>query len=366
MILLPAIDLHQGKCVRLFRGDYSTAQVVAGDPVETARQFMNQGAHWLHMVDLDGAKDGEPRNMELILQTAREVPVNIQVGGGIRSLATVEKYLSSGAARVILGSAALEDPEFVRQAIKSYGKKIAVGIDALNGMAAAQGWTRHSGTDYIELAKQVEDMGAEYIICTDIHKDGTQDGPNLEMLDRLNRSVSCNIIASGGISSLLDIAALYDLGLYGAIAGKAIYSGSLDLAAAAEVSHRFSSEKAKTRSAIQDELERFFKKSPLVPAIVQDFDTGEVLTLAYMNHASLEKTLATRQTWFYSRSRKALWHKGETSGNTQEVVSIAADCDEDALLVKVRPHGPACHTGSKSCFFRVLAEENRKEEEANE
>ncbi len=365
MIILPAIDIHEGKCVRLFRGDYSTAQVVAGDPVETARRFMAQGANWLHMVDLDGAKAGYPQNMDLILQVAQEVNMNIQVGGGIRTLNTVEQYLSAGVARVILGPAALETPEFVRQSVKAYGRKIAVGIDALNGMAATQGWTQHSGTGYIELAKQVEDMGVEYIICTDIHKDGTQDGPNLEMLDQLNRSVSCNIIASGGMSSLLDIVALYDLGLYGAIAGKAIYAGSLDLAAAVGVSHRFSSEKAKTQAAVRDELERFFKKASLIPAIVQDFDTGEVLMLAYMNHDALEKTLQSRQTWFYSRSRKALWHKGETSGNTQEVVSIAADCDNDTLLVKVHPKGPACHTGNNSCFFRVLAEENSEGEGKN-
>lgn len=354
MIILPAIDIHKGKCVRLFRGDYATAQVVAGDPVETAKGFRNQGAHWLHMVDLDGAKAGCPVNQDLILHTTESIGMNVEVGGGIRDMKTVENYLVGGASRVILGSAALAAPGFVREAVKTYGKQIAVGIDALNGMAATEGWTQKSGMNYMELAKRMEDLGVQYIICTDIHKDGTQAGPNLEMLDKLNRAVSCNIIASGGVSSLLDIVELYDLGLYGAIAGKAVYAGTLDLKTAVRVCHKFSNKKPKTQAAVQDELERFFVKSNLIPAIVQDADTNEVLMLAYMNSEALGKTLETGSTWFYSRSRAALWNKGETSGNTQKVVSVFADCDNDTLLVRVKPNGPACHTGARSCFFKEI------------
>lgn len=362
MILLPAIDIHKGKCVRLFRGDYATAEVVAGDALETARRFQEQGAHWLHMVDLDGAKEGRPVNRELILNTVRGTDMHVELGGGIRDMAAVEDYLTNGVSRVILGSAALENPDFVREAVKEFGRQIAVGIDALGGKAAAQGWTRQSGTDYIDLAKRVEDMGVQYIICTDIHKDGTQAGPNLEMLDRLNRAVGCNIIASGGVSGLMDIIALYDLGLYGAIVGKALYAGTLDLRAAVQAGHRFSGQIFKTETALSDELERFFRKSELIPAIVQDADTDEVLMLAYMNSAALRKTLETGYTWFYSRSRKALWNKGETSGNTQKVLSIAADCDDDTLLVRVRPNGPACHTGNRSCFFKEIMGESQEEE----
>lgn len=363
MIILPAIDIHEGKCVRLFRGDYATAQVVAGDAGETARQFREQGAHWLHMVDLDGAREGRPVNQALILETARHAGMHVEVGGGIRDMAAVEAYLEAGAGRVILGSAALEDPAFVREAVKAYGRRIAVGIDALGGKAATQGWTRQSGTHYIDLARQLEDMGVEYIICTDIQKDGTQAGPNLEMLDRLNRAVGCNIIASGGVSSLLDMVALYELGLYGAIAGKALYAGTLDLRAAVRACHRFSGRAPKTEAAVNDELERFFQKGELVPAVVQDADSGQVLMLAYMNSAALGKTMRTGYTWFYSRSRQALWNKGETSGNTQRVVSITADCDNDTLLVKVRPNGPACHTGAVSCFFKEVWSGNQEEEE---
>ncbi|MCI9552398.1 MAG: 1-(5-phosphoribosyl)-5-[(5-phosphoribosylamino)methylideneamino]imidazole-4-carboxamide isomerase [Acutalibacter sp.] len=358
MIVLPAIDLHQGRCVRLLRGDYATAQVVAPDPVETALHFKEQGAHWLHMVDLDGAKSGRPENMELILRVAETVNMNIEVGGGIRSMETVAGYLEKGISRVILGSAALEDPDFVRQAVKAFGKQVAVGIDALDGRAAAQGWTKQSGTDYIELARRMEDMGVQYIICTDIRQDGTQQGPNLEMLDRLNQAVGCNIVASGGVSSLLDLIELYDLGLYGAIAGKAVYAGALDLREAVAVCHKISGKKPKTEGAIADELDRYFSKSELIPAIVQDADTHQVLMLAYMNRAALRKTLETGYTWFYSRSRKSLWNKGETSGNTQRVVSIAADCDDDTLLVRVKPNGPACHTGKESCFYKRIAGES--------
>lgn len=362
MIILPAIDLHQGQCVRLFQGDYSTAHVVADSPLATARSFREQGAHWMHMVDLDGAKSGKPQNAELIFDVAGNVDIHVEVGGGIRDIATVEFYLEHGISRVILGSAALRDPEFVKEAVKKYGKKIAVGIDALGGKAAAEGWTEKSETDYIELAKRMESFGVEFIICTDIQQDGMMNGPNLEMLDKLNRAVGCNIIASGGVSSLFDLINLYDLGLYGAIAGKSIYTGALDLRKAITACQQISGKPHKTRQALEDELERYFRKSELIPAIVQEDSTGEVLMLAYMNRESMEKTLQTGATWFYSRSRQTLWNKGETSGHTQQVCSIYADCDDDTLLIKVNQTGPACHTGSHSCFFKKLWPKKGKSE----
>ena len=354
MIILPAIDLHQGQCVRLFQGDYATAHVVAESALETARSFQEQGAHWMHMVDLDGAKAGKPQNTQLILDTAQKVDMHIEVGGGIRDMGAVEMYLEKGVSRVILGSAALRDPAFVKEAVKKYGRQIAVGIDALGGKAAAQGWTEKSATDYLELARRMEDIGVEFIICTDIQQDGMMSGPNLEMLDKLNRAVSCNIIASGGVSSLLDIVNLYDLGLYGAIAGKSIYTWALDLRRAITACQRVSGKAPKTRRAVEDELERYFRKSDLIPAVIQEEGTGQVLMLAYMNRESLLKTLETGSTWFYSRSRRALWNKGETSGHTQKVCAIYSDCDDDTLLIKVVQTGPACHTGSHSCFFKTL------------
>ena len=352
MILLPAIDLHQGQCVRLLRGDYDTAQVVAADPVETARAFEEQGAGWLHVVDLDGAKEGAPKNAELIAQVVERTGLQVEVGGGIRNMATVDRYLELGAARVILGSAALRDPQFVAEAVKRYGKRVAVGIDALGGKVAAEGWLEQSQVDYLELARRMEDLGVQYLICTDISQDGTLAGPNLTMLDQLNQAVSCHVVASGGVSSLLDIVNLYDLGLYGAIAGKALYTGALDLRAAIAACRRIGGEKGAGLS--EDELDLYFRKSDLIPAIIQDDDTGEVLMLAYMNRESFRKSLETGTTWFYSRSRRALWNKGETSGHTQTIVGVWADCDDDTLLLRVKQKGAACHTGSHSCFYKKL------------
>ena len=352
MILLPAIDLHEGQCVRLLRGDYDTAQVVAADPVETARAFEEQGAGWLHVVDLDGAKEGAPKNAELIAQVVERTGLQVEVGGGIRNMATVDRYLELGAARVILGSAALRDPQFVAEAVKRYGKRVAVGIDALGGKVAAEGWLEQSQVDYLELARRMEDLGVQYLICTDISQDGTLAGPNLTMLDQLNQAVSCHVVASGGVSSLLDIVNLYDLGLYGAIAGKALYTGALDLRAAIAACRRIAGEKGAGLS--EDELDLYFRKCDLIPAIIEDDDTGEVLMLAYMNRESFRKSLETGTTWFYSRSRKALWNKGETSGHTQTIVSVRADCDDDTLLLRVKQKGAACHTGSHSCFYKKL------------
>lgn len=363
MIVLPAIDLHNGQCVRLYQGDYSTAEVVAADPISTARWFQEQGAHWIHMVDLDGAKAGAPENARLIFEVARQTDAHIEVGGGIRDMKTAEAYLSQGVSRVILGSAALRDPKFVREAVKTYGKKIAVGIDALDGKAAADGWTEQSQVDYLELARRMEDIGVQYLIFTDISHDGMMNGPNLVMLDKLNRAVSCNIIASGGVSSLLDLIALYDLGLYGAIAGRSVYSGALDLRAAITACHRISGKPPKTGAAVDDELDRFFRKADLIPAVIQDDDTEEVLMLAYMNRESLKRTLETGETWFYSRSRKTLWHKGETSGHIQKIVSAFADCDDDTLLFRVKQTGAACHTGNHSCFFRQLTPNSEEKKE---
>ena len=360
MIILPAIDIKDGKCVRLFQGDYSSVEVVSEDPVETARHFESQGARWLHMVDLDGAKDGAAVNSDLVFRVRENTDMHIEIGGGIRDMKTLEFYLSKGIDRVILGSAALHDPEFVQRAINDYGKRIAVGIDAIDGKVAIEGWLDKSEVDYVELAKKINAMGVSYLIVTDISKDGTMNGPNLSMLDVVNQAVDCNIIASGGVSSILDIVNIYDLGLYGAIAGKSLYNGALDLSAAVIVSQRVSGKKPKNSIEMDDNLERYFKKSDLLPAIVQEAGTKDVLMMAYMNQEALQKTLDSGYTWFYSRSRGCLWNKGETSGHTQKVMSIRADCDDDTLLVEVKQNGAACHTGRHSCFFKEIYKDKIK------
>lgn len=232
MIILPAIDICGGQCVRLLRGDFGTAEKVAEDPLETALSFRAAGADWLHMVDLDGAKAGRPVNTAIFTQAAEKSGLKVEVGGGIRSMETVEAYLAAGVSRVILGSAALSNPALVAEAAGRYGDRIAVGIDAKNRMVSADGWLNDSRVDFIELAKGVEQMGVGCIIFTDISKDGTLSGPNLEQLDELRRAVGCRVIASGGISDIEDIRALRQLDIYGAICGKSLYSGRLDLAEA--------------------------------------------------------------------------------------------------------------------------------------
>lgn len=238
MIVLPAIDIKSGDCVRLQRGDYNTVEKVAEDPYKTVQLFKDSGAKWMHMVDLDGAKDGTIENKDLILNLIKSSGLNVEVGGGIRNMDVADMYLSNGASRVILGSAAVKNPDFVKEAVRNYGDKIAVGIDAKDGMVCAEGWLDQSEIEYIELAKRMEDIGVKYIIFTDISKDGMLSGPNLGQLDELKNSVSCNIIASGGVASLKDIINISDLNVYGAITGRAIYTGDLDLAAAVEIGRR--------------------------------------------------------------------------------------------------------------------------------
>ena len=233
MIILPAIDIKDGNCVRLYKGDFGTVEKVAEDPLETARSFERQGAEWLHMVDLDGAKDAVPRYMPIFLDVAENTSLKVEVGGGIRSLDTMEKYLSGGISRVILGSVAVKDPKLVKTAIREFGgERVVVGIDAKNGMVSVEGWLDSSTVHYIDLAKEMERVGVRTIIFTDIAKDGTLEGPNLTQLSLLSKAVSCNIVASGGISDIGDIRALRQSGLYGAICGKSIYKGTLDLAEA--------------------------------------------------------------------------------------------------------------------------------------
>lgn len=238
MIILPAIDIKDGNCVRLFKGDYSTVSKVADNPYETAMSFADTGAKWMHMIDLDGAKDGKPVNSELIIDVAKNTPINVEVGGGIRNIKTIEYYLKNGICRVILGSAAIKNQQLIIDAVNNFGDKIAVGIDAKNGMVCAEGWTDKSEMKYLDLAKQMEQIGVKTIIFTDIDTDGTLSGPNLKQLDDLTHSVSCNIIASGGISNLKDIINVNSLNVYGCITGKAIYTGDLDLKMALDIASK--------------------------------------------------------------------------------------------------------------------------------
>lgn len=235
MIVIPAIDIKDGDCVRLFKGDYSTAHKVADNAVQTAIKFQEAGAKWIHMVDLDGAKDGKRVNSKIFLDVAKNTDLKIELGGGIRDMESIEYYLSNGISKVILGSAAVKKPEFVKEAVKVYGDKIVVGIDAKDGMVKAEGWIDSSEIHYIELAKRMESFGVSTIIYTDIDQDGTLAGPNLNDLDQLAHAVSCNIIASGGVANLKDLINLAEIDVFGAICGKAIYTGDLDLRQAIQI-----------------------------------------------------------------------------------------------------------------------------------
>ncbi len=232
MIILPAIDIKDGQCVRLYKGDYGTAERVAESWLDTARAFEKAGAKWLHMVDLDGAKSASQPNRDIFIGAARETGLKVEVGGGVRSLDTVEMYLSGGISRVIIGSAAVKAPELVKTAVKEYGERIAVGIDAKNGFVATEGWLETSDVHFTKLARAMSDVGVKYIIFTDISKDGTLSGVNSEQLDEINKCCKANIIASGGVKTIDDIMICKKLGLYGTICGKSLYSGTLDLAEA--------------------------------------------------------------------------------------------------------------------------------------
>ncbi|HBL84259.1 MAG: 1-(5-phosphoribosyl)-5-[(5-phosphoribosylamino)methylideneamino]imidazole-4-carboxamide isomerase [Clostridiales bacterium GWF2_38_85] len=238
MIIFPSIDMLGGRVVRLVEGDYATAHKVAADPIETAKIFESEGAEYLHLVDLDGSKSGEGTNSFITAVKAIADSTNLfmQCGGGIRSFERIDTLLSIGIKRVILGSIAAKDPDFVAEAVRKYGKAIAAGIDARNGMVATDGWTKDSGIDYIEFAKKMVSFGVDNIIFTDISRDCTLKGPNLEQLKPL-LSLGVNITASGGVGNINDIHDLKSLDVYGVICGKSIYSGTLKLREAISVAN---------------------------------------------------------------------------------------------------------------------------------
>lgn len=232
MIILPAIDLKDGKVVRLYKGDFDTVHQVADDPVATARAFYEAGARYIHMVDLDGAKDGTRQN-SAIVQAVADVGLRIELGGGIRTMADVEAVFSMGVYRAVIGSAAVTNPQLVADAVARWGGgRIAVGIDTQNGRVKTAGWVENSGLDYLDFAREMEQIGVKTIIFTDIETDGTLSGPAFEKLARLQSAVGCRIVASGGVSGNEDIRRLAGMGLYGAIIGKAYYAGTIDLAQA--------------------------------------------------------------------------------------------------------------------------------------
>ena len=234
MNIFPAIDLFDGKAVRLFKGDYDKMTVYSENPIEIAHDFENLGAKYLHVVDLQGAKDGNAQNFKIIKQIAGETSLFTEVGGGIRTLATVKAYLENGVDRVILGTAAVKDEAFLKEALALYKERIAVGVDIKDGFVAVNGWTESSRYDCFAFCKKMQSLGVKTLICTDISKDGAMQGTNRELYRELSEKFDINITASGGISTIEDVTALRALNLYGAIIGKAYYIGAIDLKEALE------------------------------------------------------------------------------------------------------------------------------------
>ena len=233
MILFPAIDMKDGRCVRLKKGDFATVHQVANSAMETAGRFKEAGAKWVHMVDLDGARDGVRQNFPFIYEVIQESGLKVDLGGGIKSELDLITIGEAGVARIVIGSAAVSKPELVKYGLQMYGPdRIAVGIDSLNGRVRTSGWEHDSGLDYLDFAAQMEQIGVKNIVFTDIAADGMLSGPSYEQLDALQKRVSCHIVASGGVTTIDDIKRLRDMGLYGAIIGKAYYAGTLDLAEA--------------------------------------------------------------------------------------------------------------------------------------
>ena len=234
MLIYPAIDLYEGKAVRLFKGDYDQMTVYSDDPPETAEAFARSGASRIHVVDLEGAREGTTPNFETVLAIKAASGLFVEIGGGIRSDETVAKYLDAGIDRVILGTAAVNDPDFLRRSVGRYRERIAVGIDVRDGYVAVSGWTELSQYTLEQFAGMMQDAGVKTIICTDISRDGAMRGTNRELYRQLSEALDIDIVASGGVSSIEDVEALTALGIHGAIIGKAYYTGAIDLAEAVE------------------------------------------------------------------------------------------------------------------------------------
>ena len=235
MILFPAIDLYERKAVRLYKGDYQNMTVYSENPIEVARDFEAAGATHIHMVDLEGAKSGETPNLSIVEQVARETSLFVEIGGGIRTMETVDRYLAAGVSRVILGTAAVNDEAFLTAAVNTYGDKIAVGADVKDGYIAIKGWLETSAVTLEAFLEKMQAIGVKNVICTDISRDGAMRGTNLALYRELSRKYSLDITASGGVSSLEDVRQLRQMDLYGAIIGKAYYTGAIDLKEALEV-----------------------------------------------------------------------------------------------------------------------------------
>ena len=235
MIIYPAIDVKDGRCVRLVQGQFNDVTVYSDNPVEMAKKFEQMGAQYLHVVDLDGARLGEPRNTAIVSEMAVKLGIPVQLGGGIRTIEMIEIILCKGIQRIILGTSAVNDPNLVKKAVQTFENNLAIGIDAKNGMVAIEGWAKTSEFTAIGFARKMQELGAKTIIYTDISRDGMLSGPNLKAMEEMVKAVEIEVIASGGVKSIEDIKNLKDIGVAGVIVGKALYTGDVDLTEAIRI-----------------------------------------------------------------------------------------------------------------------------------
>ena len=235
MNIFPAIDLYDGKAVRLYKGDYAQMTVYNDDPVAVARDFAAAGAKFIHIVDLEGAKNGDTPNLSVVCAIKEQSGLFCEIGGGVRSMKVVDRYMAAGIDRVILGTAALNDPDFLQEAVSKYGEKIAVGVDLKDGFVAVKGWTEKSDMPAFDFCEKMQKIGVKTIICTDISKDGAMQGCNLQLYREMSEKFTMQIVASGGVSDLENVKQLAAMDLYGAIIGKAYYTGAINLKEAIEV-----------------------------------------------------------------------------------------------------------------------------------
>ena len=308
---------------------------------------------------MDGALKGRGVNADTIRKIVSSVNIPVQMGGGVRTLENIKEVLDLGVYRVIIGTKAVENPDFIKQAIDKFGPEhIVVGVDAKDGLVAVEGWEKVSDKTALSLALAMKDMGVQTIVYTDISKDGMLQGPNIEQTKLLSDKTGINIIASGGMSCVQDLKNINDAGIHGAIIGKALYENRINLKDAVDMFESGSSvieasKKLNTSLSFSD-----FKldSDGLIPVVVQDYVNNEVLMVAYMNEEAFYNTSKTGRMTYYSRSRKELWIKGMTSGHFQYVKKLMIDCDNDTLLAQVAQIGAASHTGNRSCFYRTLVE----------
>lgn len=358
--IVPCLDVQNGRVVK---GVHFEGIHEVGDPVACAAAYEAQGADEIVFLDITATNENRGTMLDVVRKTAERVFIPLTVGGGIRSVDDFRQLLLAGADKVSVNSAAVKNPELIAEAAKRFGNQCVVL--AIDGKETEPG-TYHvfinggridTGLDVVEWAKKGEALGAGEILLTSMNADGTKEGFHIGMLNAVCEAVNIPVIASGGCGSVEHFQEVFlKTGADAALAASVFHYGELGVE---EVKLALKEKGIPVRllrksgdEAEREDLERYFKKSDLTPAIVQEAGTGQVLMLAYMNRESLEKTLETGYTWFYSRSRKELWNKGATSGHVQKVLKITADCDEDTFLIEVEQTGPACHTGNKSCFYR--------------